>query len=776
MGIEAAIIIGVAIVVGTLAVIFLVPSASQDAMHAEEKLNITMAKEGTVVPVIYGTVRLPGNIVWWDNMLSVEIYAEGGKGGGDSQVAGYRYYIDMWQVICMGKVEFVKAYKNDKEYQLGTGDFEDEYAALLSALLKSPYRLEMTADWNDGTEDTYPDWEDAPSPYANRIPGVAHMWFQRFDLGENNTYVPTIHYVMKRDLTGCPIGNHTLTYGNNPAAIIADMLLSAGELTSSFDIDMFNDAATYWYNKDYGLNISFNAKGKVRDQIARVLSYVGGAYGRTNDDKHYVKAFDPNDSSVATLNKEDFIDFNITRRNWYDTYNDYKATFLDRTKDYTERTIGATNVANQRLQGRSKPMSIDLKGFIDITAASKRLWEIMKTESYPYATLDFRTNMSFFEVLVGQVITINHSEYGISSKRYRIISKEVSDSKTNELRFNAIQMVEDIIDDNYIEGGDPLWTRPVVEPEALVKQQLFELPYHPDYGHARAYLCLCARENSFETGWRTFVSTTGTDYQNYGVFQGWSQNGTLDETYVATTNEIDDDIGILYTPYRDDPFVDSIGRADLFALERYAIIGDEIMKFQTVTPVGSNSYRLTGVVRGLFNTDIVQHNSGATIWLTYPRPGNILTGVGADDFYVKFAPFYGDNIIDLSDASAIHFTSASIEDKASTPWPPCAIKATRSGSSVSLEWWPTNQDNPGAGIVAASSQTTTVPMLYDQDFEAYNSIDGIGAVAVVDGTTDNYNTASGFTYYVRARWNGRVSDWVSVVVGTGDGDYIGPVI
>ena len=112
-----------------------------------QKLNDfkpTMAREGAAVPIIYGRVRLAGNIIWWGNLKTEEITQEVESGKGAPNVPegsqGYRYYVDCWQAICIGKTTIVDYFINDKNENIqatnvlendGTGDFIPLWLSLL---------------------------------------------------------------------------------------------------------------------------------------------------------------------------------------------------------------------------------------------------------------------------------------------------------------------------------------------------------------------------------------------------------------------------------------------------------------------------------------------------------------------------------------------------------------------------------------------------------------------------------------------------------------------
>lgn len=752
MGIVLGLIAAGAVVTAALVYFFARGEQPDMSPATIDDLNVTQATEGSVVPIVYGRVRITGNIIWYGNLLSRE-QSESSKGG-DDITTGYKYWLDVWQAVCRGKISWITTYVQDEEKEVSA----------------------TTTLTNDGTQATYPSataitWgsDDPPGENANKLPGVAHVFYRRMLLGTNQTMVPTIHFVVQRDLSSIGVTNHTLSNGSNAHAIIYDILLGAGAVPSQIDITSFNTAGTYWYNKGYGLNIKFNKQEKAKAKIARVLNYVGGVFGVNNENQFILKALDENDSSVDTIETEDWIEFDFARRTWLDTFNEFRGNFIDADQDYSTRTLIARNPANAALQGRKRPMSVDLTAFRDQTTASKRLWEIMKRESYPYSRIRGVTTLKFFEVVVGEIVTVNNSDYNIAGAEFRVVAKDVAELDQNKIGWELEQFSETLFDNYYSPGGDSGWTPVDTTPEALVYQSIYELPYNPLTVTDRAYLLLAARENNFESGWETIISTTGSDYESLGIYNGWAQYGTLDEQYPATTYSIDDEVGILYTPYRDDPQFLSLSRTDLFVTERYALLENEIVKFQTVTPEGVGSYRLTGVIRGMFNTTPATHNSSTAIWLFELNTNNILTGITSSDFYVKYLPYYRSTYVDEGDASAIHVTT--VYNRAQQPWIPTAVKAVRSGSDVTFTIYTTTQFYDGAGKLGAATQTDYVPTSVDDQLEVYDSIEGSGSSHFLTSGTDSRSIAGAFTYYARQKNGTYTSSWVSVYVDTTDGTY-----
>ncbi len=740
MGLIVPVLWGTAIIAGVVIGMMLLQDTPDSGMSPAslDSFQITLADEGTPVPQIFGRVRIRGNIIWYGNLKTVEVKEKGGKGGSKKVTVGYKYYLDVWQTICMGPASIVKMYIDDKEKEVVSDD----------------------ESFNNGTNINYP---TQPGEYSSRLKGVAHIFWDQFYLGENRTSVPTVHYVMDC-VPNCPLTYVSEAHGINPAAIIYYTLLLGGASATDFNISSFNQAASYWHSKGYGLNISYTKQKEVREYIKQVLSYVGGVYYTDENDLHCIKAFDPNDASEVTVETDDFIEFSFSRRSWEATYNDFRANYTSEEKEFTVRTISVRNSASIKMLGNKYQLSLDLTGFRDLESASRRLYEIMKHESYPYATITCTLPFKYSIYREGSIVTINNTDYGIENAEFRIMKRTIEGVDSNKVSWQLEQVTETLFDDTFNYGGNPIWTNPNYEVAPLTKQAVFELPYNSYTGKNKAVLLLAQREKGFEDGFIVLKSTTGADYDIVGDFTTFSQYGTLDEEYGTDVYDIDDDVGILYTPYRDDPEFVTIARESLFDGVRYAIVGNEVMTFETVTPEGTNSYRLTGVVRGLFGTLITSHSVGAGIWLTEIR-SNVINNIQYSNLYLKYLPHIQSEILDTSLANVLSIT---FENKAATPWAVTRIEGVRSGGEVIITWWPAIKDGIGAGDLDASQIDSSL-FEYEGFFQYSNNG---GDYIDIDDTSITLTQSGQFTFSVRAVEGGFTSDVVTVTVGADDGIYI----
>lgn len=743
MGIET-LIIGTSIAVAAALSAYAIlsaPKVNKETMSPAslDSFNVTQAKEGMAVPIVYGRARIPANIIWWGNLVTIPIESDsgGGKGGGgDTEtVTGYQYYADVWQALCMGKVSLVKTYVGDKE--------------------ESPSAANTT--FNDGTQPDFP-----PNiPNASKLKGVAHIFLASWYMGDNVSSMPTIHFVVDRILPDI-VDSANLANGSNPAAVIYDILQFAGVSGSEIDLASFNEAAAFYADKGYGINSVFNSQQDVGQMIETILNYVGGSFYVNSEGKYAMKILDPLDEPILELSELEIKEFSLNRKTWAQVPNDFSATFIDESQDFTQRVVTAKNSAAIELAGNRIQQSVDLVCFRDLTTASKRIFEIMKAFSYPAMDIKFKGSLALSTLLPGDVIRISYAKYGLVSADFRVQEVDTSEVNSNAVGVSATQMIETLFDDEFVENGGSQWESPIESLEPLSKQTVFELPFNYYTNHEPAYLLLFAREKGIETGILVKFSNTGSDYVNKARLTGFSQYGTLAENYPADTYTIDDERGILYTPFKFDPQFASLSRTDLFGRSRVLICGNEMMGFQTVVAEG-DSYRLKGIVRGVLNTPVESHAQDDFIWLVEWSTKNTLLGISSGAFFLKFLPTFGGRSIDAGLVTAIN---VSYTAKAQIPTKP-RVTANRSGSTVDFEVFPVTWDKKGAGAQAENISISVDPIAFEGDFE------------VDDNSTVEYETQRIFSrtlagaeiVTVKHRVNGRLSEAAVLEIGTADGLY-----
>lgn len=710
-------------------------------MRGTEGFTPTYATEGATVSLIYGRVRVPGNIIWYGNLTSkkTKTKSSGGKGemmgGGNSGGEQVDYYCDCWQAVGIGKLTLIDTYVNDEK-------------AEIEATSKT---------WNDGTQATYP---TEPGSDANKVKGVAHIFIKRWFLG-GTAQIPTVHYVVERVLA-TPLVYQNLSNGSNPAAVIYDLLTQAGVDGSRIDQDSFNNAATYFNSAGYGINIAFDSQVTTSDAIDQILSYVEAIVYRNQSNQYAIKAINPNDTYSKEIDEYDIKGFTLNRKAWVQMGTDFRGTFIDADNDYSERVVLASNYAAEKLAGNKNVVSIDLKCFRDKDTASKRVWNIMKRDSYPIATIKFTTNFKYGLVFPGDILRVYHELYGLAGVDFRVVSISQVDFDKQEINIEAKQQVETLYDDNFVTSGETEWVDQPSLPVDLTEKDAFEMPYN---SQNKSILLLAGRKTLIERGVdikRQAYGSTG-DYFYVQTLSTFATKMTVMETY-NYTSQIDDSVGIKVVPVSGvfDPEEISITRLDLFNQRRCLVFpSGEIVAFQNVEAI-TGGYRLYGLVRGILGTAISSsYIANSTCWVCRITDDNTIIN-DYNSYNYKFYPIVKQKTYaGVTSAIAMNMTN-----KFNTPPAVARIEAVRSGTSVTIQLWPCNILE-GAGIANEDVTDQEPPFEFNGVFN-----NKIGSTEWTENT-DSYiiNQAGSFTLEIRAFVSGIYSSTLSIVIGASDGTY-----
>jgi hypothetical protein len=419
------------------------------------------------------------------------------------------------------------------------------------------------------------------------------------------------------------------------------------------------------------------------------------------------------------------------------------------------------------MSGSQRQATIDLTAFTDLTAVTSRAWEIVKEQSYPKLSLEFSTRERHPTICPGTLVSINHSDYGLIGVVFRILTVAPADSDSLLVTYTAVQAVEYVFDAHFVDPDSTVWVAPVTAPTPFIYTHVLELPWMGGaIGKLAAYLVLGGTEGS-ETMFSVATSADDATYFNQKTVVLDCKYGVLARTYDVTM-EIDDTIGILITPQAVtiQNFSTLLDRSSLFSQPRYALIGYEIIAFQTVTAVaGGSYYYLSNCIRGMFDSVIVEHPVGNSIWL-FTLSDNYIYASSTTS-YLKLLPGTSTSQISASSASSIAVSPTNI---AATPFSIENIQATRVDSLVTILWWPRTKSYTGAGGSSELSINDSSPFPTDVTFNY--RING-GSPIATSSTTVTVSTAASFTVEVQAIDGSYISAYSSALtVGTDNGRYL----
>ena len=744
-----------------LSYFFYKPKVNQSKPKASglDDFAITKASEGTPFTIVFGRVKISGNIIWYGNLRTVaqKQKVKGGKGGGSKSVTtGYHYYLDCWQTLGIGPFRVLGVYKENKQFI--TTEIAPTWSKDISEDHSDGIASEITINYGNGVNNfgTKPTID----PFCP-IPRVCSAFLEDMYCG-GGTNFPALEWVVECNYS-FPYSNPS--NGTNPANAIWYILTTAGVSPSDIDAS-FSTAATFYYNKGYGINLAVGNQEKIGAKIEAILAPVGGYYFEDGG-KHYLYPGDPFEASVADID-DCFKSFSFVRKSWDDTINEVKATFTQESKDFTERSAVVRNTASINMLGRVMTKTYDLTVFRDLPTVQKRITEMIKTESYPTSEIDFVVGWEFSNIMEGRIVTITNTEIGIENASFRITSKDLENIDNGEVGFHAIQVAETLFDDKWtnIGTGVDTWVRVLKPAVALTKTRIMEVPRTALTDNPTLFI-LAAKENGFELKHNLYYSPNNSNYELVDEFVSFAQYYTLDANYSGTTYDIDDEVGLTLIPFKSNYDVDSLSRTQLFSTNRFLIIDNEIMKFQSVTYNAGGTITLSGIMRGAINTTKASHNAGAGAWIIEDSDAMFTPSSGVIAGYYKIVPVTGVSSFDISSVSAIVIGNPAY---ARIPFAISRIQAVRSGSSVVVTISARDMSLAGAGVSSSAMFYTNSDS--DVVLEWKLSTDTVYTQLSMQQGVFTVTNANAFTINVRAKEFGTYTGVTSLTVPAADGTYI----
>ena len=387
--------------------------------------------------------------------------------------------------------------------------------------------------------------------------------------------------------------------------------------------------------------------------------------------------------------------------------------------DYRESIQVVNDPANLAIVGRVNSKTTRLMMF---SKPKNALWaadRALKGEAYPLANITLPVNRDQFRLEPGDLFKFNYSKRGISNMICRVqgISEEGLEDSEN-IVINAIEDIDYISTQMGVGGVGGIGIVESTELDDLVNVNVIEANY-VSIGEGIAIIPIASKELGIEVGYLLYMSIDGgTSYTKIAQVAVWGVYGTLVADYPIDTYQIDDQVGFeveFDAPSTELDKMQTVSRAALLLGTNMALLGDEVISFQTVTPVTATKYKLEGIYRGRFDTVREAHSAaedfyfiGTEHWVPITH-SNIIAGVTRK---FKLVPYSMDSVAEISDATELSLT---INGRAMTPYMPINLKAEGQGinptysSDIDLTW-SVRKRGTGAGIGDADTVTDASPI------------------------------------------------------------------
>jgi hypothetical protein len=415
----------------------------------------------------------------------------------------------------------------------------------------------------------------------------------------------------------------------------------------------------------------------------------------------------------------------------------------------------ARDIGNKEIQGILKTRTIRTALF---TRNSCAVWAAdfaLRNTCYPYMNILLVCNRHVFVYEIGDVFKFSYEPEDIFEMVVRVLRIEEADLIKESIKIYIREEPTNLANlmTEYPTPIDHATPKPSYRLSPIVYGKVIEAPYKLAGSEAIKLIPLAAKEHDLSLGYYLYMSLDeGVSYNKVGVCTRYTPYGTLLYAYSADTNRIDDGddgITITFTRSDTDEFIETISRTSLLGLTNLALLGDELITFQTITPdpVVSNRFKLTGIVRGRFDTEAEDHAIGTEFWYLGT---NFQTFVHQDyhpgiDVTFKMLPF---NYKTIHDISVAYEYDLSIVGRVFTPYIPLNLRADGEGvrpyytGDIVLDWDCRTRTGYGAGVGIASVVTDASPVHEGYfEIEVYVNDVLVRTATAIDALTYTYTTA-----------------------------------
>lgn len=690
LGVYAGLAASIAFSAASLGATYLLGSKQNSGKDANaEQLNIANASSAYAVPVIFGTQRLAGNFLRYDEDTfeseAIEEEVEsGGKGGGSSetQVTGYKYFLSFEYGLCMGPVDGVWQVISDPG-QLELLD-NDELLLFNGA---DYLELDATNQGEDqgGTITIYRgdnNQNRGNDDYDNDGMNYRHVCWAMFDhyhMGPNpapNSY--------QFELTRWPVcldENSQVVSGlerrgsfnsgsdqyndANPAAILYEILTNKvwgrGMDPTLIDKESFKDASQYFANQNLGMSFSINEQQSLSDIVESVRLHVdtilvwNGSEVRCRVLMDESKAYD----DILKLDANTLRDLEVTRPAWPDVVNEVRCEFVSREDNYEPQNVIVQNIGAIDTVGQINSKKIGLRGFSTWDNADRTAKRLLSDISYPAATIRFKVDRYGSIIECGDLIELHWSEWsdGEVTSWWRVASVSDAQQDANGIEITAQEEVELAAQESAPETFTqpvPTWEQatPVAKGEVTLSapkgqaplldlnpSSVYEMPPLLAEGENKL-LWTAQRKTTAAQSAALYWSRSGLgDFKGIAKIPCWALTGTLVGTLGTEYRDSNRSSGITISLNQDTfdgptllgsankVLTDSDHLDVLIAKPQDILIIDrEIFQIGKSTSLGSGQYLLENYIRARYDTAQASHSNGAeVVFIPTLSPSNYIT-------------------------------------------------------------------------------------------------------------------------------------------------------
>lgn len=651
-----------------------------------DKINSFQATKcdfGVPLPIAYGTCRMSPNLINYQDFVAKKNKKKVKTGkNSSSTIISYDYYVYVELALCEGVIGGIK--------DIEVGDKSYENLAKLNEKVK---RQGAGLSLNKGDDSNPTAYMQTNYPeIACGYDGMAFLYGTIY-LGRDTASMPSYLVTVDGRLRDTGDGKDA-----NPADIIIDLLgfIGLGEYvdTASFDnYRRYCKAADLLVSTPYG---AFDMQKKCQEYIADLLkltnSYMFWSVDKfkivPRDDRTYT-GWQPNRTIAYNLTEDDFIPSNgvcvsFVRKDSFSLFNRFPVSFTNRDNSFEQETVFFENIEDIKTHGVKEAQSFDASWIHTKERAIKVAEMRARVGQYETVKYTFKLDSAYSRLEPGDLLTLTDSAIGLV-KQPCMVDSIREDAKGNLTvtawkradgvysapKYNIKSLSYNTVNFN-IDAGNTAAPIIIQPPQELITSNTgLEL-----------WIALHGEKDTWG-GCGIFVSDQDGEYESLGTQSQSSVFGYITEEISAEDTEL---TFFATNPESVELLTGSVYDAD--NNNTLIWVDGEFMSYELATIIDTNTYRLTGLRRGRFGTNAVNHNANVSTVICdgelYALP--VPSYYAGRSIYMKFPAFnyLGDNAQDLENLNSY---VTSVEGQALPPQPVDVLDTELLSNGVRRFWW-----------------------------------------------------------------------------------------
>lgn len=583
--------------------------------HSENRINalqIQQSTYGTVIPVVFGTNRLAGNLIDYIDFTAIPHTTtthSGGKGGGGvtSSETTYTYTVAAVMSLCEGPIVTTGKIWKDKEV------YENSNKLGMSIFI--------------GDERQKP-WNYFLSKHPERAlyyPGTAYIAAAALDLG-NSGSLPGFNF----EVAGKGIYKDKDALPRDIiAAILSDAQIGVGFPAEYMDtFELFN---TYCIANKIAFSPVYTAQTEAQEIITDLCKAANAEpvwsqgrlkiipYGLEEITANGV-TYKPPIAPVYDLTLDDFVyeegesAVKIKPNLTCDRYNIQSVEIMNRANDYNVEPIKVSDDPDVAQRGPRQGDAMEMHFITTVEVGQFAAQSILQRELYVPKQYEF--TLTFRHALLDpmDVVTITELDFlGLDKVPVRIISIEEQDDFALKI---VAEDCPDGVNSPALYATQPA-TRPTlsynIDPGNINDPVIFEAP--PEITQSGLETWIAVSGGEYWGGCTVWASDSGDTYKRIGSIHGPARMGKLTAPLAAyeagegfaSNEDMENRLSVELTG-GDQLISGSV--EDAKNLNTLCIVGDEIMSYAYATLTDIRHYDLNYLMRGAYQTQNTAHLAG----------------------------------------------------------------------------------------------------------------------------------------------------------------------